>query len=309
MSLPEPVALALREAGLDPVYVEDLVRATLEEDLGGGVDVTTSATVPQEQQAVAALVSREAGVVAGIPVVEAVFAAVGGTDARFERHCADGDLVGPGSKVLTVSARTHDVLIAERTALNLACRLSGIATATRAWTDALAGTSAAVRDTRKTMPLMRPLEKYAVRVGGGQNHRSTLSEAALIKDNHVLAAGGVAAAFRAVRQAYPDIDVEVEVDDLAGVTEAVEAGAELILLDNFSVDDVLEAVNIVDGRALLEVSGGLSLDQARAYAATGVDYLSVGALTHSVKALDLGLDVVSVGAAAPPPIASLARER
>lgn len=298
MSLPEPVTLALREAGLDPVYVEDLARATLEEDLGGGVDVTTVATVPDDQRSVAVLQSREQGVIAGVPVAEAVFTAVAGSDVEFERHLADGDLVGPGDRVLTVHAHTRDLLVAERTALNLVCRLSGIATATRAWVDALAGTSAVVRDTRKTTPLMRPLEKYAVRAGGGQNHRSTLSEAALIKDNHVAAAGGVAAAYHAVTRAFPDVDVEVEVDDLAGVAEAVEAGAELILLDNFTVDEVLEAVSLVDGRALLEVSGGLTLAQAGAYGATGVDYLSSGALTHSVKALDLGLDIVSVDTAA-----------
>ncbi|WP_116949670.1 carboxylating nicotinate-nucleotide diphosphorylase [Jiangella endophytica] len=295
MSLPEPVALALSEAGLDPRYVDDLVRATLEEDLGGGEDVTTAATVPAGQLAVAVLGAREAGVLAGLPVAQAVFAA---TDAgvEIERHAADGAEIQAGSKVLTVHGRTRQLLLAERTALNLASRLSGIATATRAWVDALAGTPAAVRDTRKTTPLLRPLEKYAVRVGGGVNHRSTLSESALIKDNHIAAAGGITAAFQAVRRAYPGIAVEVEVDDVDGAREAVEAGADLVLLDNFSVDDVLEAVKVVDGRARLEVSGGLTLVQAGAYAATGVDYLSTGALTHSVQALDLGLDVVAVEA-------------
>ncbi|RIQ30971.1 carboxylating nicotinate-nucleotide diphosphorylase [Jiangella rhizosphaerae] len=293
MSLPEPVTLALSEAGLDPRYVEDLVRATLEEDLGGGEDVTTAATVPADQRAAAVLGAREAGVLAGLPVAEAVFAA---TDAgvEIERHAADGAEIEAGAKVLTVHGRTRELLLAERTALNLASRLSGIATATRAWVGALAGTSAAVRDTRKTTPLLRPLEKYAVRVGGGVNHRSTLSESALIKDNHIAAAGGITAAFQAVRRAYPGIPVEIEVDDVNGAREAVEAGADLVLLDNFSVDDVLEAVKVVDGRARLEVSGGLTLAQAGAYAATGVDYLSTGALTHSVQALDLGLDVVAV---------------
>lgn len=295
MSLPEPVTLALREAGLDPRYVEDLVRATLEEDLGGGEDVTTTATVPPDQRAVAVLGSRETGVLAGLPVAEAVFAATDG-GVELERHLADGAELRPGSKVLTVHGRTRQLLLAERTALNLASRLSGIATATRSWVDALAGTQAAVRDTRKTMPLLRPLDKYAVRLGGGVNHRSTLAESALIKDNHIAAAGGITAAYQAVRRAYPDIAVEVEVDDLAGAAEAVEAGADLVLLDNFTVDDVLEAVRVVDGRARLEVSGGLTLAQAGAYAATGVDYLSTGALTHSVRALDLGLDWVAVEA-------------
>jgi nicotinate-nucleotide pyrophosphorylase (carboxylating) len=295
MSLPEPVTLALREAGLDPRYVEDLVRATLEEDLGGGEDVTTTATVPADQRAVAVLGSRESGVLAGLPVAEAVFAA---TDpgVEVERHVADGAEIRAGSKVLTVHGRTRQLLLAERTALNLACRLSGIATATRSWVDALAGTHAAVRDTRKTTPLLRPLEKYAVRLGGGVNHRSTLAESALIKDNHIAAAGGITAAYQAVKRAYPDVAIEVEVDDLAGAAEAVEAGADLVLLDNFSIDDVLEAVKLVGGRARLEVSGGLTLAQAGAYAATGVDYLSTGALTHSVRALDLGLDMVAVEA-------------
>jgi nicotinate-nucleotide pyrophosphorylase (carboxylating) len=172
--------------------------------------------------------------------------------------------------------------------------MSGIATATRGWADLLDGTKATVRDTRKTIPLLRPLDKYAVRVGGGENHRSSLSEAALIKDNHVVAAGGVAAAYHAVRSAFPGVPVEVEVDDVAGAVEAVEAGAELILLDNFTVDEVHQAVDAVDGRARLEVSGGLVWEDARAYAETGVDYLSVGSLTHSVVAVDLGLDVQGV---------------
>ncbi|WP_203433678.1 carboxylating nicotinate-nucleotide diphosphorylase [Jiangella asiatica] len=293
MSLPEAVTLALREAGLDPAYVEDLIRATLEEDLDGGEDVTTAATVPAEQRAVAVLAAREAGVLAGLPVAEAVFAAVD-AGIELERHVADGAQVPAGTNMLTVHGRTRALLLAERTALNLACRLSGIATATRAWVDALAGSRAEVRDTRKTTPLMRSLEKYAVRVGGGVNHRSSLAESALIKDNHIAAAGGITAAFRAVRESYPGLTVEVEVDDVAGAAEAVEAGADLVLLDNFTVDQVLEAVKTVDGRARLEVSGGLTLGQAAAYAATGVDYLSTGALTHSVRALDLGLDVVAV---------------
>lgn len=294
MSLPEPVTVALREAGLDPLYVEDLVRATLEEDLGGGVDVTTIATVPSQQRSSAIIESRESGVVAGLPVVEAVFAVVCGRDVEIERYLSDGDRVTPGSKVLRVQGRTQDLLLAERTALNLGCHLSGIATATREWMDALAGTAAVVRDTRKTTPLIRPLEKYAVRAGGGENHRFSLSEAALIKDNHVIAAGGVAAAFHAVRSAFGEIEIEVEVDDVAGALEAVEAGATFVLLDNFSLDQVEEAVKAIDGQARIEVSGGLTLADAAAYGASGVDYLAVGALTHSVRALDLGLDVVAI---------------
>lgn len=295
MTLPEHVTADLTEAGLDPVYVEDLVRATLEEDLDGGEDVTSVASVPADQRARAVLAAREAGVVAGLPVVAAVVAAVAGEDATVSTLARDGDRVSAGQTVLTVEGRTRDLLLAERTALNLASRLSGISTATRAWTDALDGLKATVRDTRKTTPLLRPLEKYAVRAGGGANHRSSLSDAALVKDNHVVAAGGVAAAYQAIRRAYPDLEVEVEVDDVAGAIEAVDAGAEVVMLDNFTVDEVRAAVEQVGDRATLEVSGGLTLDDARTYGETGVDYLSVGALTHSVRALDLGMDIESVG--------------
>jgi nicotinate-nucleotide pyrophosphorylase (carboxylating) len=190
-----------------------------------------------------------------------------------------------------VRARTRDLLTGERSALNLLCHLSGIATATRAWADLLEGTGAKVRDSRKTTPGLRSLEKYAVRCGGGVNHRMSLSDAALVKDNHVIAAGGVANAFRAVRAEFPELDVEVEVDTLEQVGEVLEAGADLILLDNFTPAETAEAVRLVAGRATLESSGRLSLDVARAYAETGVDYLSVGALTHSSPILDIGLDL------------------
>ena len=195
----------------------------------------------------------------------------------------------------SVTTRTRDLLTAERSALNLLCHLSGIATATRAWADALEGTKAKVRDTRKTTPGLRSLEKYAVRCGGGVNHRMSLSDAALVKDNHVVAAGGVAAAFRAVRQAFPDVPIEVEVDTLHQLREVVDAGADLILLDNFTPGECEEAVAIAGGRALLEASGGLTLDRAHAYAKTGVDFLSVGALTHSSPILDIGLDLREPG--------------
>lgn len=294
MSLAEPVASALRAADLDPHYVEDLVRATLEEDLAGGTDVTSEATISPHQWARATVSAHEAGVAAGLPVIAAAFDAAGdGTEIQF--RVAEGSWVEPGTPLLTVVGPTRHILLAERTALNLGSRLSGIATATMQWVEELDGTGAAVRDTRKTTPLLRPLEKYAVRVGGGVNHRSSLSESALIKDNHVRAAGGITAAFQAVRAAVPGITIEVEVDDVAGAVEAAEAGAELILLDNFTIDQVREAVTAVAGRAQLEVSGGLDLVHARAYGETGVTYLAVGALTHSVRALDLGLDIEQVG--------------
>lgn len=188
-------------------------------------------------------------------------------------------------------SRTRDLLTAERSALNIMCRLSGIATATRRWADVLEGTSAKVRDTRKTTPGLRALEKYAVRCGGGVNHRMSLADAALVKDNHVVAAGGVAQAFKAVREAFPEVPIEVEVDTLEQIGEVLEAGADLILLDNFTVGQTAEAVALVAGRAVLESSGRLTLDTARAYAETGVDYLAVGALTHSSPILDIGLDL------------------
>jgi nicotinate-nucleotide pyrophosphorylase (carboxylating) len=281
---------------VDPALIDRLVRAALEEDLAGGVDVTSEATVPPDQQAVGDLVARADGVVAGLPVAEAVFAATTEGDLVVDGRVADGDRVVRGDVLATVRARTRSLLLGERTALNLLCHLSGIATATRRWADALEGTGAVVRDTRKTTPLLRVLEKYAVRCGGGENHRLSLSDAALIKDNHVLAAGGVAAAYRAVTGAFPGLPVEVEVDDVAGAVEAAEAGADLILLDNFSVTEVEQAVRAVAGRARLEVSGGLTLDSARAYGATGVDYLAVGAITHSAPVLDIAFDLRTVTA-------------
>ncbi|MER5813365.1 carboxylating nicotinate-nucleotide diphosphorylase [Streptomyces sp. NPDC002033] len=285
------LAQLLVDAGLDPIEVEDIAHMALSEDLDGGVDVTTVATVPEDAEAVADFVAREAGVVAGLRIAEAVFSVVCTEAFEVERHAEDGDTVEAGQLLLSVRSRTRDLLTAERSALNIVCRLSGIATATRRWADVLEGTSAKVRDTRKTTPGLRSLEKYAVRCGGGVNHRMSLSDAALVKDNHVIAAGGVAQAFKAVRETFPDVPVEVEVDTMHQVREAVDAGADLILLDNFTVPETEEAVTIVAGRATLESSGRLTLESARAYAETGVDFLAVGALTHSSPILDIGLDL------------------
>ncbi|MDO8309723.1 MAG: carboxylating nicotinate-nucleotide diphosphorylase [Actinomycetota bacterium] len=281
----------LVEAGLDPVAIERLVAVALDEDLDGGVDVTTVATVPVEQRATLDLVARAPGVVAGIPVAAAVFSHVGGQSVRIIQARPDGSAVDAGDVLLSATGPTHVLLQAERPALNLLCHLSGIATATARWVDAVSGTSARVRDTRKTTPGMRRLEKYAVRCGGGVNHRMSLSDAALVKDNHVVAAGGVAAAFDAVRQRFPGIDVEVEVDSLDQLDDVLAAGADLVLLDNFTVDDMRVAVHRTAGRARLEASGGLSLDVAAEVAGTGVDYLAVGALTHSAPVLDIGADL------------------
>ncbi|WP_405663943.1 carboxylating nicotinate-nucleotide diphosphorylase [Streptomyces sp. NBC_01166] len=284
------LAQLLAEAGLDPVQVEDIAHVAIEEDLDGGEDVTTVATVPEDSVATGDFTAREAGVVAGLRVAEAVLSIVCTDEFEVERHVEDGDRVAPGQKLLTVTTRTRDLLTGERSALNLLCRLSGIATATRAWADVLEGTKAQVRDTRKTTPGLRALEKYAVRCGGGVNHRMSLVDAALVKDNHVIAAGGVAEAFQRVRKAYPELAIEVEVDTLDQVREVLEAGADLILLDNFTPTATAEAVALVGGRAVLESSGRLTLDSARAYAEAGVDYLAVGALTHSSPILDIGLD-------------------
>jgi nicotinate-nucleotide pyrophosphorylase (carboxylating) len=293
---------ALQQAGLEPRQVESLVAAALAEDLAGGADVTTVATVPVGISGTADLIARSPGVLAGLPVACLTFllaAAEGGRGGRPPGaggvHCvaraADGDRVAAGQVVLTVSGPLRAMLTAERTALNLLCHLSGVATVTRQWVDAVAGTGARIRDTRKTLPGLRALQKYAVRCGGGVNHRMSLSDAALVKDNHVAAAGSVGAAFGAVRAQAPGLALEVECDTLAQVREALAAGAGLILLDNFSVADMTEAVAAVAGRAQLEASGGLSLATARAVAETGVDYLAVGALTHSAPALDIGLDM------------------
>ncbi len=285
------LAQLLADAGLDPVEVEDIANVALQEDLAHGEDVTTVATIPEDAVATADFTAREAGTVAGLRVAEAVMSIVCTEEFEVERHVEDGDRVEAGQVLLSVTTRTRDILTAERSALNLLCRLSGIATATRAWADALEGTKAKVRDTRKTTPGLRGLEKFAVRCGGGVNHRMSLSDAALVKDNHVVAAGGVAQAFKAVRERFPDVPIEVEVDTLHQLREVLDAGADLILLDNFTPGECEEAVALVDGRAALEASGRLTLANARTYADTGVDYLAVGALTHSSPILDIGLDL------------------
>lgn len=283
----------LSDAELDTA--RDLIRHALQEDLRYGPDVTTQATVPAGAVATASMVPREPGVIAGVDVALLVLDEVLGAGGyRVLGRVEDGARLRPGEPLLTVEAQTRGLLTAERTALNLICHLSGIATATAAWVDAVHGTNAKVRDTRKTLPGLRALQKYAVRVGGGVNHRLGLGDAALIKDNHVAAAGSVVEALRAVREAAPDLPCEVEVDSLEQLDEVLPEKPELILLDNFPVWQTQIAVQRRDARApavLLESSGGLSLQNAATYAATGVDYLAVGALTHSVRVLDIGLDM------------------
>ncbi len=276
---------------LDHADVERVVRTALAEDLGAEGDITTLATVDPDATAAARLVSRQDGVVAGLPVAAYVFDIVSHGRVQVEFHVADGDRVGPGDVLATARGPLRDLLTAERTALNLLGHLSGVASLTRAWADAIKGTGARVRDTRKTMPGLRSLEKYAVRMGGGVNHRMSLSDAALVKDNHVVAAGGVVAAFERVRALYPGVPLEIEVDTVEQARAVIDAGADLVLLDNMPPAEMREVVAFATGRARLEASGRLSLGHARAVAATGVDYLAVGALTHSAPVLDIGLDM------------------
>jgi nicotinate-nucleotide pyrophosphorylase (carboxylating) len=285
--------MALSEGEL--VEARATIGRALDEDLRYGPDVTTAATVPDDATTTAALITRESGVVAGVDIALLVLDEVLGADGyRVLDRVDDGARLQPGDSLLTVEAQMLGLLTAERTLLNLVCHLSGIATATAAWVDAVHGTNAKIRDTRKTLPGLRALQKYAVRVGGGVNHRLGLGDAALIKDNHVAAAGSVVAALRAVRAAAPDLPCEVEVDSLEQLDDVLGEGAELVLLDNFPVWQTQIAVQRRDARSpatKLESSGGLSLESAADYAGTGVDYLAVGALTHSARVLDIGLDI------------------
>ncbi len=287
----------LREAGLDPDQVRRIVGNALAEDLGpDGLDITSVATIPPEQNDTADLVARADGVVAGLAVAAAVFELAGevtGADRTVEVSLVarDGERVARGDVLATVTGPTRVLLTAERTALNLLCRMSGVATHTRAWADALAGSKAMVLDTRKTTPGLRALEKYAVRAGGGTNKRMGLHDVAMIKDNHKYAAGSVTAAYRRVRAAFPDVPVQVEVDTLAEAVEAVEAGANFLLLDNMPAPVLAAVAAAVGDRAELEATGGLTLADAAEVGASGVDFLSVGALTHSSPILDIALDL------------------
>jgi nicotinate-nucleotide pyrophosphorylase (carboxylating) len=285
----------LEAAGLDPDDVLAVIHRGIAEDLGAAGDLTGDATVPAMARLTCRYVTRQPGVIAGMPVLAAIVDCCLGEDASLLLNVADGDPVAADQPVARIDARARGVLAIERLSLNLLGHLSGIATLTRAWVDAVAGTGAQIRDTRKTTPGLRDLEKYAVRCGGGVNHRRGLDSGVLIKDNHVAAAGGVGAALDRVRAAYPDpkVSIQVEVDDLTELAEAIEHGAPAILLDNFTDEQLAEAVAYVRRvrpEVVLEASGGLSLERAREVAATGVDYLAVGALTHSAPGLDIGLD-------------------
>ena len=280
----------IKSFDLDAESVEDLARRTIDEDLDGGVDLTSHSTIPEEKVSTGEFRARKSGQVAGVVVAAAVLEVCGITD--YQILIPDGHRVEEGQVILKATGNTRKLLLAERTALNFLGRLSGIASLTERWVNEVANTSTKIRDTRKTTPLLRELEKFAVRMGGGVNHRMSLSDAALIKDNHVVAAGGVTAAFKAVREKYPQTSVEVEVDTLEQLQDAINAGADLILLDNMSVEETRAAVEIAGGKTKLEASGGLTLENAKAYASTGVDYLAVGALTHSAPVMDIGLDFI-----------------
>ena len=300
--LSSATAAALAGAGLDIKDVQHVIKEALREDLGAGPDVTTQSTVPKDQRSKAVFATRSAGCIAGIDIAVAVLEMVcGQKNVLVEKKASDADRVVPGQVLMHVTAPTRGLLMAERTALNLLGHLSGIASATRKWADAIAASGAQVRDTRKTTPGLRALEKYAVRCGGGVNHRMSLSDAALVKDNHIVAAGGVAQAFAAVRAATPKIAVEIEVDTLEQLHVALGAGADLVLLDNMPPAVLRDAVLIAEAHrattgksVILEASGGLTLDNAADVAATGVRYISVGALTHSSSVLDIGLDMQAV---------------
>jgi nicotinate-nucleotide pyrophosphorylase (carboxylating) len=288
-------ASTLRTAGLDPEAVARLVVTALEEDLADGIDVTSTATVALDLVSTATFATRAGGVIAGLSVAAAVIEMVCGERASaFDMLVVDGTPVEPGTPIATVTAPTRLLLTAERTALNLLCHLSGVATLTRRWADALEGTKARVRDTRKTTPGLRALEKYAVRCGGGFNHRMGLYDMALVKDNHVAAAGGVAEAFALVRELADTIAVEIEVDSIDGLRTAIEAGADEVLIDNFTPDLMRAAVAVrdeMDRSVVIEASGGLTVETARLVGETGVDFIAVGELTHSARVLDIGLDL------------------
>ena len=278
----------LKNLGLSPNHIFQQVKDAISEDLAGGQDLTSVATITQSQVSTADFVTRTGGVVSGLHVVAAVLEYCGVN--HYEVLVDEGAKVSAGKLLITAQGNTQKLLLAERTALNFLSHLSGISTLTNQWVSEISGTKCQVRDTRKTTPGLRMLEKFAVRMGGGTNHRLSLSQAALIKDNHILAAGSITAAFNATKKMFPDKSIEIEVDSIDQLNEAVKLKPDLILLDNMSVEQCSQAVLISAGLVKLEASGGIAISNAKSYAATGVDYLAIGSLTHSAPALDIGLD-------------------
>jgi nicotinate-nucleotide pyrophosphorylase (carboxylating) len=294
MTSKEQVYENLRSNGLEPELVQALVDLAISEDLMGGTDVTSLATIPEIQISELDLVTRSPGVIAGINIAALVFLSVASRKIDIELCVEDGKKVEANTCLLTAKGSTIELLTAERTALNFLGHLSGIATTTNKWVNEISGTNAKVRDTRKTTPGLRLLEKYAVKAGGGTNHRMSLNDQALIKDNHIVASGSIKSAVEKVKDKFPELDFEIEVDNLDQLNEAVAVEAKLILLDNFSIEDLKKAVVAVNKKAKLEASGGITLENARKIAETGVDFLAVGALTHSAPVLDIGGDLRTV---------------
>ena len=278
----------LKNLGLSPNHIFQQVKDAISEDLAGGQDLTSVATITQSQVSTADFITRTSGVVSGLHVVAAVLEYCGVN--HYEVLVDEGAKVSAGKLLITAQGNTQKLLLAERTALNFLSHLSGISTLTNQWVSEISGTKCQVRDTRKTTPGLRMLEKFAVRMGGGTNHRLSLSQAALIKDNHIMAAGSISAAFNATKKMFPDKSIEIEVDSIDQLNEAVKLKPDLILLDNMSVEQCSQAVLISAGLVKLEASGGIAISNAKSYAATGVDYLAIGSLTHSAPALDIGLD-------------------
>ena len=278
----------LKNLGLSPNHIFQQVKDAISEDLAGGQDLTSVATITQSQVSTADFTTRASGVVSGLHVVAAVLEYCGVN--HYEVLVDEGAKVSVGKVLITAQGNTQKILLAERTALNFLSHLSGISTLTNQWVSEISGTKCQIRDTRKTTPGLRMLEKFAVRMGGGVNHRLSLSQAALIKDNHIMAAGSISDAFNAIKKMYPDKSIEIEVDSIDQLKEAITLKPDLILLDNMSTNQCSEAVSITNGLVKLEASGGIAITNAKAYAATGVDYLAIGSLTHSAPALDIGLD-------------------
>ena len=278
----------IKALGLSPNHIFQQVKDAVAEDLMGGEDITSVATISESQVSTADFVARKAGIISGLHVAAAVLEYCGIN--HYEVLVDEGAKVEAGKVLITAQGNTRKLLLAERTALNFLTHLSGISTTTNKWVQAVASTKCLVRDSRKTTPGLRSLEKFAVRMGGGTNHRISLSAEGLIKDNHILASGGITSAFKSLKDKFPGKAIEIEVDSLDQLTEAVKAGAQLVLLDNMTPEQCKAAVAQVSGKCKLEASGGITLENAKAFADTGVDFIAIGALTHSAPALDIGLD-------------------
>jgi nicotinate-nucleotide pyrophosphorylase (carboxylating) len=293
MTTKEQIFENLRKNNLNPELVLALVELAISEDLMGGTDVTSLSTIPETQISEMDLVARKKGVISGIDIASLVFLSIN-SKIDIDQKVKDGSKVEEKQCLLTAKGKTIDLLTAERTALNFLSHLSGIATLTNKWVKEISSTSATIRDTRKTTPGLRILEKYAVRCGGGKNHRMSLNDQALIKDNHIFAAGSIQKAIEKVKDKFPNLELEIEVDNLEQLQDVLKTDIKLILLDNFSIEDLDKAVSLNSKKAKLEASGGIIFENALKIAQTGVDYLAIGALTHSAPVLDIGGDLRTV---------------